>query len=140
MNSVVGDGSNNGIRARLLLFGVCSPLGLRHLLPGWFICRCFSYGAYVQRAARQQQRTIEISPQRGIIYDRNGQELAMSVQVDSVYAVPVEIPDQENTATILASVLNGDAEEILERMKSQKNFAWVARKIDARNRRREFAP
>ena len=41
----------------------------------------FQYGALVQRAARQQQRTIEVSPQRGIIYDRNGQELAMSVLV-----------------------------------------------------------
>jgi len=73
----------------------------------------FERDAFVLRAARQQLRSIEVSPQRGIIYDRNGQELAMSVLVDSVYAVPLEIPDQANAASILARVLNGDAEEIL---------------------------
>jgi len=34
---------------------------------------------------------------RGIIYDRQGRELAMSIQVDSAFAVPTEIPDLPNT-------------------------------------------
>ncbi len=88
------------------------------------------YGEWVQRAQRQQQRTVEISPQRGIIYDRNGQELAMTVQVDSVFAVPSEIPDQKNTATLLANLIGDDPDSVLERMQSQKNFAWIARKVD----------
>ena len=88
------------------------------------------YGEWVQRAQRQQQRTVEISPQRGIIYDRNGQELAMTVQVDSVFAVPSEIPDQKNTATLLATVIGEDPDSVLERMQSQRNFAWIARKVD----------
>ena len=53
------------------------------------------YGEFAQRAQRQQQRSIEVSPRRGIIYDRNGRELAMSGNVESVFAVPSEIPDQE---------------------------------------------
>ena len=59
------------------------------------------YGDFTQRAQRQQQRTIEVSPRRGVIYDRNGRELAMSVMVDSVFAVPAEIPDQAATASLL---------------------------------------
>ena len=114
-----------------MLFGALLGLWVFAICARLVYLQVFQRGAYVQRAARQRQRTIEVSPQRGIIYDRNGQELAMSVQVDSVYAVPLEIPDQATTASILARVLNGDAEEILARMKSQKNFAWVARKIDA---------
>ncbi len=91
------------------------------------------YREWVQRAERQQQRTVEISPQRGIIYDRNGQELAMTVQVDSIFAVPSEVHEenQKTTAALLAGVTGADATGVLERMQSQRNFAWVARKVDS---------
>lgn len=88
------------------------------------------YGEWLQRAQRQQQRTIPVSPRRGIIYDRNGHELAMSVSVDSVFAVPSEIPDPENTANLLARVVHGDAREIVARLKASHSFAWIARKVD----------
>jgi cell division protein FtsI (penicillin-binding protein 3) len=88
------------------------------------------YGVWLQRAQRQQQRTEAISPQRGVIYDRNGQELAMTVQVDSVFAVPSEIPDQKTTATLLATLIGEDPDSVLTRMQAQRNFAWVARKVD----------
>ncbi len=39
----------------------------------------FRYGSFEQRAQHQQQRTVEVSARRGIIYDRAGRELAMSV-------------------------------------------------------------
>jgi cell division protein FtsI (penicillin-binding protein 3) len=89
------------------------------------------YGEFAQRAQRQQQRTIEVAPKRGAIYDRNGQELAMSVRVDSVFAVSSEIPDQATAATLLANVLGTDSEEILTRLKSSRAFCWIARKLDA---------
>jgi cell division protein FtsI (penicillin-binding protein 3) len=95
------------------------------------VLQVLHYGEWVQRAQRQQQRTVEISPQRGIIYDRNGQELAMTVQVDSVFAVPSEIPDQKTTAELLAKVIGDDPDAVLERMEAQKNFAWIARKVDS---------
>lgn len=89
------------------------------------------YGDFTQRAQRQQQRTIEVSPRRGIIYDRHGHELAMSVMVDSVFAVPAEIPDQASTAALLGRILSVDSREILARMKVSHAFCWVARKVDA---------
>lgn len=89
------------------------------------------YGEFVHRANRQQQRTIDVSPKRGIIYDRNGKELAMTVNVDSVFAVPAEIPDAANTAELLARVLKVSSTEVETRLKSSRSFAWVARKIDS---------
>jgi cell division protein FtsI (penicillin-binding protein 3) len=84
-----------------------------------------------QRAAHQQQRTVEVSPQRGIIYDRNGQPLAMTVPVDSIFAVPSEIADQSGVAAQLAALTGEEKDNLLDRLQSQKNFAWVARKVDA---------
>jgi cell division protein FtsI (penicillin-binding protein 3) len=90
----------------------------------------FHYGDFAKQAQRQQQRSIEVSPSRGVIYDRNGHELAMSVSVDSIFAVPSEIPDQPSTAQLLAKITGGDADDILARLRGSHAFAWVARKVD----------
>ena len=37
---------------------------------------------FVERAQKQQQRTFEVAPRRGVLYDRNLHELAMTVQAD----------------------------------------------------------
>src|SRR5712671_2988383 len=104
----------------------------------WFLVICgrlvwlqvVNYGDYTQRAAKQQQRSIEVSPVRGNIYDRRGNELAMTVSVDSVFAVPSEVPDIHSAAQVMARVLKADASEIEARMRASHAFAWVARKID----------
>jgi cell division protein FtsI (penicillin-binding protein 3) len=94
------------------------------------------YGEFHERAQKQQQRTFEVSPRRGNIYDRNGRELAMSVNVDSVFAVPSEVRDQDSAATLLGKILNTDRREILARMKASHAFCWVARKLDSQTAER----
>lgn len=90
----------------------------------------FRYGKFEQRAQHQQQRTVEVSARRGIIYDRAGRELAMSVSVDSVFAVPSEIPDPAGTFSLISRITKADPRELLARCKAAKTFCWVARKAD----------
>ncbi len=105
----------------------------------WFLVICIrlvalqvvEYGEFTQRAARQQQRSIDVSPVRGNIYDRNGNELAMTISVDSIFVVPSEIADIHSTSSILGRVLKSDTEEIENRMRGSRTFAWVARKVDS---------
>ena len=97
------------------------------------------HSEFVDRAMRQQQRTFEVAPRRGVLYDRNLRELAMTVSVDSVYAVPSELGEnRENAAEILSKVVHSDPTEnftseagILARFNASRNFAWVARRLDA---------
>ena len=104
----------------------------------WFLAICVrlvwvqvvDYAFFTKQALKQQQRSIEVSPVRGYIYDRNGNQLAGSMAVDSVFAVPSEIPDTHSTAGILARILKADATEIENRLNASRAFAWVARKID----------
>jgi len=87
---------------------------------------------YVQllaRADRQQQRTVEIAPKRGTLYDRNMHPLAMSLAVNSVYAVPSNIPDPSMEAHLLAPILNLDPKDLEDRFKAYRSFCWVERKI-----------
>src|SRR5690348_13209803 len=108
------------------------------LLLIWIAIICFrlfrlqvvKYGEFTQRATRQQNRTIPIEPRRGNIYDRNGYAMAMSIDVDSVFAVPSEISDPQQTAALLSNVLHVDAQEIVNRMAASRNFAYLKRKVD----------
>ena len=87
------------------------------------------HGEYLARAQRQQQRTVEITPKRGIIYDRNLRALAMSVPVKSAFAVPAEIADESLAARLLSGVLGVPADALEARMASSRSFAWVSRKL-----------
>ena len=65
------------------------------------------YDHYSNKAERQQQRVVTLDPPRGTIYDAQGRELAVSIQVDSVYAVPPEIEDPAAAAAALAGAVPG---------------------------------
>ncbi len=116
---------------RLIILGAVLFLWVAAVLGRLVYLQVIKYQFFLNLASRQRGRVIEVDPRRGTIYDRNGAELAMSIDVDSVFAVPSEIPDQESTAQILANVLNLDAQDILARLRSQRNFAWIKRKVDA---------
>jgi len=98
------------------------------------------HSEYVERAHKQQQRTFEVAPRRGVLYDRNLRELAMTVQVDSIYAVPTEIGDKDkaDVAHKLAAIVHVDPtdaqtreDQIAERLEKGRGFAWVARRVSA---------
>lgn len=116
---------------RLYLLGAvlllwCSAICLRLVY-----LQIFRYGSFEQRAQHQQQRTVEVSARRGIIYDRAGRELAMSVSVDSAFAVPTEIPDLAGTVSLISRITKSDPRELLARCKAARTFCWAARKADA---------
>ena len=121
----------NSAQLRLYLLGA--------ILLVWFVAivfrlvdlQIFQYGEFEARAQHQQQRTVEISPKRGIIYDRSGHELAMSINVDSGFAVPSEIPDLATTISLITRITKEDPREILAKCKASHSFCWVARKADA---------
>ena len=101
-----------------------------------FILQIVEHKAYVERADKQQQRIFEVAPRRGILYDRNLHELAMTVQVDSIYADPAEIDDKKAAAHTLAAIVHIDPEDqrttedqIAARLVAGRNFAWVARRV-----------
>jgi cell division protein FtsI (penicillin-binding protein 3) len=101
-----------------------------------FMLQIVHHREYVERAQKQQQRTFEVAPRRGVLYDRNLHELAMTVQVDSIYADPSEIDDKQAAAHTLAGLVHTDPEdtrttesEILGRLNTGHNFAWIARRV-----------
>ncbi len=67
---------------------------------------------------------------RGNIYDRRGRLLAANVPKWSVFADPSHIDTPLETARILARVLDGDVQQIYNRLKrDDRRFAWVKRQV-----------
>jgi cell division protein FtsI/penicillin-binding protein 2 len=91
----------------------------------------FRYGSFEKRAIHERERTEEVSARRGLIYDRTGRELAMSISVDSAFAVPTEIPDLAGTISLISRITKTDPRETLGKCKAARTFCWVARKADA---------
>lgn len=83
-----------------------------------------------RRAERQQEQLVKLEPKRGTIYDRRGRELAVSVEVESVYGVPSEVDDPRTTASRLARILSENPSDIQKKLASDRRFVWLSRKVD----------
>ena len=92
---------------------------------------------YAELAREQQLKMVEIPGPRGSIFDRNGQALAMSVPVDSVYVNPGRLASLDVAADILAPVLRLDRDSLYGRLQSahddpkRRGFLWIKRRITA---------
>lgn len=88
------------------------------------------------RAASQHVRTVEIAPRRGVIYDRNGAELAVSQRTATIYATPYLVEDAAAAAAKLAPILGLSVEEVQSSLSRRSGFSYVARKVDTEVGRR----
>ncbi|HOG17210.1 MAG TPA: penicillin-binding transpeptidase domain-containing protein [Syntrophales bacterium] len=82
-------------------------------------------------AVKQHTKTLQLQPERGIIFDRNGEKLAVSVAADSVCADPAKVAQPATAARQLAAVLDTDAAAFSKRLTGSKHFCWIARRISA---------
>ena len=113
--------------AFLFLFSLAA-IGLLILRLGWLqLVRGEELRA---RGDEARTRDTPIEARRGTIYDRNLKELAVSVNVDSVYAIPIQVKAPEESAKLLSDILGLDYSDLLTRLKQRTWFVWVKRKID----------
>lgn len=83
-----------------------------------------------ENALDQRIRDIPVEAKRGTIFDRNGKELGVSVSTESIYAIPAEILDVDETAARLAAILALDRDKLAAKLKRRQAFTWLKRKVD----------
>ena len=98
-------------RARFFIICLFFILWVCAITARLFWLQIVRHQDFVERAAKQQQRTFEVAPRRGILYDRNLRELAMTVLVDSIYVDPSQIADKQAAARTLAALVHTDPED-----------------------------
>jgi cell division protein FtsI (penicillin-binding protein 3) len=89
---------------------------------------------FTARARNQQLGSIETSATRGPVLDRQGRELARSIETASFFADPREILDSNDTAKQIAAITGQDRTELTRRLntaiEAKKQFIWVTRRVD----------
>ena len=161
------DRETRGVRNRILLIGFIFVVVYVALVARVYYLQVYSAGKWQEMAARQHNKKITLTPQRGAIFDRNGESLAISLEANSVYVNPVElsklladakaerdaaknrkqIPSTfqetkkinhsvETVATALADVLALRYPTVLAKLKQNKKFIWLKRRINEQESRR----
>ena len=82
------------------------------------------------KADRQHQKTVSLEGARGTIVDRHGKVLAMNLEVPSVFGVPTDVDSPAKVARVLSPVLHVRANELEQKLRQDRRFVWLARKLD----------
>ncbi len=86
---------------------------------------------YTEAGLDQRVHTIHLPAQRGSIFDRNGNDLALSVPQSTVWADPTAVDDPAAAAAALAPVLGRDAASLRRALATpDREFVYLARQVD----------
>jgi len=95
------------------------------------------YENLANRARQQQQNSIDTAPQRGELLDRQGRQLARSVQTVSLFLDPggLDAGELDCTAQQLSQSLGMKYKDLFaefrEAQDAKRRFVWIARRLDA---------
>ncbi|MGB8222868.1 MAG: penicillin-binding protein [Polyangiales bacterium] len=120
-------------RARIALLGVAVMCVALLVLVRAFHVQIATGDRLREMAEDQHLRELRVSPRRGTIYDRDGAELAVSADVDSVYANPRRLKAMEQDPVVvarrIAKILDVDAQALAKRLASDRYFVWIGRQV-----------
>lgn len=88
------------------------------------------------KADRQHQKTVSLEGARGTVVDRHGKVLAMNMEVPSVFGIPTALESPAKTARSLSPVLHVRADALEKKLRQDRSFVWLARKLDPEQGRR----
>ena len=122
-------GRDQWIRVRIMLLVIVMMAGAAAVAHGAWQLGVTRAQELTNLAAEQYTRKIKISAHRGMITDRHGEELAVEIEVKSVYADPRKITNPRVVAATLASLLGKDEKKIESRLDSDRHFVWLKRRV-----------
>ena len=84
---------------------------------------------FTQMLEKQYLKYVKLPPKRGTIYDRKKRELAVSIEVDSLYAQPRKIKNKKAIAKKLYPILKVKYQNLKSMLASDHPFVWLKRRI-----------
>jgi cell division protein FtsI/penicillin-binding protein 2 len=83
-----------------------------------------------ERAKLQHVKVEDIQVRRGLIFDRRGRDLALNLDLDSLYCDPENLILDNKGLRRLSSVISKEPRVILSKIPAEGRFAWLDRKLE----------
>jgi len=121
-SGVPGEGRRALLVAAILLAGfACVTFRL-------VLLQVIRHSQLAERAHRQQNKVVDLPAGRGSVFDRNGRELAVSVDAMSLYGIPSRVDRPRAVAARLAPIIGSRVSTVAAKLSTDKSFVWLARK------------
>ena len=119
---------------RLLFLGLLTSMCVLAVGGRLFYLMVLMRETLQERAVLQHQHTLKLEARRGTIRDRHGRQLATSVEVESVYAIPKAFNGAlvTDASLKLSTCLSLPASRISARLAGDRSFVWLERKAKPR--------
>lgn len=114
-------------RSRLMALAILSCFAL--LIGRAFYLQVLNNDFLQEKGDSRYRRDLEISASRGRIADRNGDILAVSTPMKSVWAIPADARLNPQQTQQLAALLEMDVKELARKLASDKPFVFLQRQL-----------
>jgi cell division protein FtsI (penicillin-binding protein 3) len=114
-------------RSRLVAIFLLASFGL--LVGRSFYLQVVNNDFLQEKGESRYRRDLEISASRGKVTDRNGEVLAISTPMKSIWAIPADAKLNAQQAQQLAKVLDADAKDLARKLASDKGFVYLQRQV-----------
>lgn len=106
-------------------------IGLGSLFVRSVYLQLFEHEFLEEEGKARHLRVVEIPAHRGMVLDRNGELLAVSTPIHSVWANPLEALQSHRAIRNVALILSVDADNLIKKLQAKKNkqFFYVKRHI-----------
>ncbi len=90
----------------------------------------FNHKRLSKKAEQQHIKVEERLVRRGMIFDRRGRELALNLELESLYCDPKDFQYKDDKIKILASLMSKRPADIISKISEGGRFVWIDRKLD----------
>ncbi|MBF0450099.1 MAG: penicillin-binding protein 2 [Candidatus Magnetomorum sp.] len=122
----------HAMKRRIRWIGLAFGLCLLIIFVKAFYTQVYKKEWLSNEASKQYIEYFRSPAKRGIIYDRQLREMAVTIDSPSVFAHPSQIQNKKQTAQKIAQHLKQSTQTILQKLSSDKGFVWLKRLIDPR--------
>jgi cell division protein FtsI (penicillin-binding protein 3) len=123
---------NKYFKFRILLVGIFFMMAFATIAAKAVHLQVYRSTWLSEKASNQYEKSLTISGKRGNIYDRNRNEMAVSINVTSIAAHPGKVENPKAAAISLAGVLDLDAGTLQKKLSAKKSFIWIKRQTTAK--------
>jgi cell division protein FtsI (penicillin-binding protein 3) len=125
----VRDNREKWTRFRIRFIGGIFILLLSVSIARAFYLQIYEQERFAHLAEKQHLKVVQLTPSRGAIYDSTNSALAVSIEMDSLFAEPRNMEDLAAAAAQLAPLLGMTKEAVVKRLHASRGFVWLARRL-----------